>query len=79
MDWLLAVEPTLARNVQDCVADLLNLEVDLLFFDTTSTHFQIEQADEALPRGRDRTADRGLWRRRIRGRFPHVEEVEGSS
>ena len=46
MDWLLEVEPTLARNVYDSVADLYNLEVDLLFFDTTSTHFQIEQADE---------------------------------
>jgi hypothetical protein len=28
------------------VADLLNLEVDLLFFDTTSTYFEIEEADE---------------------------------
>ncbi len=56
MDWLLQVEPTLARNVYDSVADLLNLEVDLLFFDTTSTHFQIEQADEAVPR--DETGQR---------------------
>ena len=50
MDWLLQVEPTLAKNVYDSVADLLNLEVDLLFFDTTSTHFQIEQADTPVPR-----------------------------
>jgi hypothetical protein len=50
MDWLLEVEDTLARNVYDSVADLLTLEVDLLFFDTTSTYFQIEQADEAVPR-----------------------------
>ena len=50
MDWLLEVEDTLARNVYDSVADLLNLEVDLLFFDTTSTHFQIEQADTPVPR-----------------------------
>ena len=28
------------------VADLLNLEVDLLFFDTTSTYFETETADE---------------------------------
>ena len=28
------------------VADLLNLEVDLLFFDTTSTYFETEDADE---------------------------------
>ena len=56
MDWLLQVEPTLAKNVYDSVADLLTLEVDLLFFDTTSTHFQIEQADEAVPR--DETGQR---------------------
>ena len=50
MDWLLEVEPTLAKNVYDSVADLLSLEVDLLFYDTTSTHFQIEQANEAVAR-----------------------------
>ena len=50
MDWLLEVEPTLARNVYDSVADLYNLEVDLLFFDTTSTHFQVEEADIPVPR-----------------------------
>ena len=50
MDWLLQVEPTLAKNVYDSVADLLNLEVDLLFFDTTSTHFQVEEADIPVPR-----------------------------
>jgi hypothetical protein len=50
MDWLLQVEDTLARNVYDAVADLLTLEVDLLFFDTTSTCFQIEQADTPVPR-----------------------------
>ena len=32
------------------VADLLNLEVDLLFFDTTSTYFEIEDEDEPDPR-----------------------------
>lgn len=55
MDWLLEVEPTLAKEVYHQVADLLNLEVDLLFFDTTSTYFVTEQADEAVwrdPHGR---------------------------
>jgi hypothetical protein len=33
MDWLLAVESDLAEQVYWAVADLLNLEVDLLFFD----------------------------------------------
>jgi len=48
MDWLIAVEEQLARGVFDAVADLLNLEVDLIFFDTTSTYFETEDADPAL-------------------------------
>ncbi len=50
MDWLLEVEAELAERVYWAVADLLNLEVDLLFFDTTSTYFEIDQPDPALPR-----------------------------
>jgi hypothetical protein len=45
MDWLIAVEDRLAGGVFDAVADLLNLEVDLIFFDTTSTYFETEDAD----------------------------------
>lgn len=45
MDWLLEVEADLAEQVYWAVADLLNLEVDLLFFDTTSTYFEIEAPD----------------------------------
>ena len=45
MDWLLEVEADLAEAVYWAVADLLNLEVDLLFFDTTSTYFEIEAPD----------------------------------
>jgi hypothetical protein len=48
MDWLIAVEADLARGVFDAVADLLNLEVDLIFFDTTSTYFETEDADAAV-------------------------------
>jgi transposase len=47
MDWLLEVEADLAEQVYWAVADLLNLEVDLLFFDTTSTYFEIEAPDAA--------------------------------
>ena len=36
MDWLLEIKDQLEKSVFDQVADLLNLEVDLLFFDTTS-------------------------------------------
>ena len=55
MDWLIDAEPQLGRIVFDNTADLLNLEVDLLFFDTTSTYFEIEEADPAV--GRD---ERGM-------------------
>jgi transposase len=45
MDWLLAVEEELAQAVYFATAELLDLEVDLLFFDTTSTYFETDQAD----------------------------------
>jgi Transposase DDE domain len=50
MDWLLEIRDDLERKVFDNLADLLNLEVDLLFFDTTSTYFETEQADEPVAR-----------------------------
>jgi transposase len=50
MDWLLEIKNQLERKVFDNLADLLNLEVDLLFFDTTSTYFETEQADEPVAR-----------------------------
>ena len=47
----LLVEADAAGAVQEAVffaaADLLNLEVDLLFFDTTSTYFERDSADPA--------------------------------
>ncbi|MBA3575010.1 MAG: IS1634 family transposase [Pseudonocardiales bacterium] len=46
MDWLLEIEADLAEAVYWSTADLLNLEVDLLFFDTTSTYFETETADD---------------------------------
>nr|WP_225978484.1 IS1634 family transposase [Gandjariella thermophila] len=55
MDWLIDAEPELGRIVFDNTADLLNLEVDLLFFDTISTYFEAEDAD--APVGRD---ERGM-------------------
>jgi Transposase DDE domain len=45
MDWLYSVRGELERQVYFQIADLLNLEVDLLFFDTTSTYFELEEAD----------------------------------
>jgi Transposase DDE domain len=50
MDRLGEIEPVLAEQAYHQVTDLLNLEVDLLFFDTTSTYFATEAADEDIPR-----------------------------
>ncbi len=50
MDRLPEIEPVLAEQAYHQVTDLLNLEVDLLFFDTTSTYFETEEADEDIPR-----------------------------
>jgi Transposase DDE domain len=47
MDFVLQVEGELAEAVYWQVADLLNLEVDLILFDTTSTYFEIDEPDPA--------------------------------
>jgi hypothetical protein len=48
MDVFLAMIDELAEAVFFAVANLLNLEVDVLFFDTSSTYFETEATDEAL-------------------------------
>ncbi|TVZ04732.1 transposase [Trebonia kvetii] len=50
MDWLHGVRGELEKQVYFQVADLLNLQVDLIFFDTTSTYFETGAADEEVPR-----------------------------
>jgi hypothetical protein len=50
MDFLLEIAPALEEAVFHHVANLLNLEVDLLFFDTTSTYFCIDEPDEPVAR-----------------------------
>lgn len=54
MDWLLGVEGPVAEAVFWSTATLLDLEVDLLFFDTTSSYFETDEADppsEGAPKG----------------------------
>jgi transposase len=46
MDFLLEAEEEIQHDVFFSVANLLNLEVDLLFFDTTSTYFETEEEDD---------------------------------
>ena len=49
MDWLIEAAEQVERGVFWSVASLLDLEVDLLFFDTTSTYFETD-ADAPVPR-----------------------------
>jgi len=50
MDWLLEIKDDLERKVFDSLVTLLNLEVDVLFFDTTSTYFVTEDEDGPVER-----------------------------
>ena len=50
MDWLHQARDAVERQVFHQVATALNLEVDLLFFDTTSTYFEVDDQDEPVLR-----------------------------
>ena len=71
MDHLPEIEPGLAGQACYQLTDLLNLEVDLLFFDTASAYFETEQEDadvprdergERVPAGSKEEADQGGFR-----------------
>ena len=51
MDFLLKYQKELEKEIYWAVADLLNLEVDLIFFDTTSTYFETENETDLKKRG----------------------------
>jgi hypothetical protein len=53
MDWLHQVRAAVEKEIFHQVANLLNLEVDLLFFDTTSTYFEVDDEDEPVPRDKN--------------------------
>jgi hypothetical protein len=46
MDFLLAALGEIAAEVFSSVAHLLNLDLDIVFVDSTSTHWEVETADE---------------------------------
>jgi hypothetical protein len=50
MDWLHQARAAVERQVFSQVAAALDLQVDLLFFDTTSTYFEVEGEDEPVLR-----------------------------
>lgn len=51
MDFLLEHQKQLEKEIYWAVADLFNLEVDLLFFDTTSTYFETEDETDLKKHG----------------------------
>jgi hypothetical protein len=53
MDWLHQVCGAVEKEIYGQVANLLNLEVDLLFFDTTSTYFELDEEDEPVQRDKN--------------------------
>jgi hypothetical protein len=50
MDWLYEIRGEVEKEIYHQVADLLNLEVGLLFFDTTSTYFELPDDDDPIAR-----------------------------
>jgi hypothetical protein len=56
MDWLLKIRDGLEKSVFDSLVTLLNLEADVLLFDTTSIGFVAEDEGEPVVRGRERHA-----------------------
>ncbi|MGH2929904.1 MAG: IS1634 family transposase, partial [Solirubrobacteraceae bacterium] len=59
MDFLHAVLPALQERVFFAVASLLDLEVDMLFFDTSSTYWQTDRLPEELQDEEDEAGDVG--------------------
>jgi DDE family transposase len=53
MDWLHQVRGAVEQEIFYQVANLLNLEVDLLFSGTTSTYFVLDEEDEPVPRDKN--------------------------
>jgi transposase len=53
MDWLAEIRGDLEKKVFDSLVTLLNLEVDVLFFDTTSTFFVTGDEDDPVARDKN--------------------------
>jgi hypothetical protein len=64
MDFLVSTDDELQRSVFFSTASLLNLEVDLLLYDTTSSYFEMEEDDE------ERAERQAAWDAFDRGEGP---------
>lgn len=63
MDYLLVNQERVEKAVFFKMADLMNADVDLLFYDTTNVHFEVDEEDECPEKGPDGKA-RGPLRKR---------------
>lgn len=48
MDFLEAHKEAIEKEIYFRVADLLNLDVELVFYDTTSLHFEVDEEDQGV-------------------------------
>jgi len=53
MDFLLVKQAEVEKAVYFKMADLMNADVDLIFYDTTNIHFEIDEEDETTHKGPD--------------------------
>lgn len=53
MDYLLLRQEAVEKAVFFKMADLLNADVDLIFYDTTNIHFEVDEEDESGTKGPD--------------------------
>jgi hypothetical protein len=63
MDYLLVNQERVEKAVYFKMADLMNAEVDLIFYDTTNVHFEVDEEDDSPQTGPDGKA-RGPLRKR---------------
>lgn len=47
MDFLEEHKPEVEKSIYFAMADLMNADVDVIFYDTTSLHFEVDEEDEA--------------------------------
>jgi len=70
MDFLLGAEEEIQKSVFSSTADLFNLDVDLLLYDTTSSYFEMDDDDEEIAE-RD-----GRWQAHHAGEGPEPTRPE---
>jgi hypothetical protein len=63
MDYLLVNQAQVEKAVYFKTADLMNANVDLIFYDTTNVHFEVDEEDGGAIKGPDGKM-RGPWRKR---------------